>query len=71
MHTVQKSKETKTAKHPLKFLIYGAEMLEKGVAASNFFLQYGLFCKSRLSKMVSTKTNKIKKWTPLLITNFS
>ena len=30
-----------------------------------------LFLKSRLSKMASTKTNKIKKRTPLLIANFS
>ena len=29
-----------------------------------------LFCKSRLSKMASTKTNKIKKRTPLLMTSF-
>ena len=30
----------------------------------------GLFCKSRLSKMASTKTNKIEKRTPLPKTNF-
>ena len=29
-----------------------------------------LFCKSRLSKMASTKTNKIEKRTPLPKTNF-
>ena len=29
--------ETKIAKHPPRFLIYGAKMFDKGVAASNFF----------------------------------
>ena len=33
-HTVKKSKETKIAKHPPRFLIYGVKMLDKGVAAS-------------------------------------
>ena len=34
------------------------------------FLYIVLFCKSRLSKMASTKTNKIEKRTPLPKTNF-
>ena len=34
------------------------------------FLYIVLFCKSILSKMTSTKTNKNKKWTPLPKTNF-
>ena len=33
-------------------------------------LYYVLFCKSRLSKMASTRTNKIEKRTPLPNTNF-
>ena len=33
-HNVKKSKETKNAKHPHRFSIYGAKMLVIGVAAS-------------------------------------
>ena len=33
-HTVKKSKWNKIAKHPPRFLIYSAKMLDKGVAAS-------------------------------------
>ena len=33
-HTVKKSKETKIAKHPPRFLIYGAKMSDKRVEAS-------------------------------------
>ena len=36
--TVQNSKETKIAKHPHRFLIYGAKMLDKGVATSKKIL---------------------------------
>ena len=42
-HTVKKSKETKIAKHPPRFLIYGAKMLDKGVAASKKILALCLF----------------------------
>ena len=42
-HTVKKSKETKIAKHPPRFLIYGAKMLDKGVAASKIILALCLF----------------------------
>ena len=38
LHTVKKSYETKIAKHPARFLIYGAKMLVKGVAASKQIL---------------------------------
>ena len=46
-------------------------MLDKSVDTPKKFLYDVLFCKSRLSKMASSKTNKIKKWAPLLMTNFS
>ena len=39
---------------------YGPEFLET----------HGLFCNARLSKMVSVKTNKIKKQTAFLYINF-
>ena len=45
-------------------------MLEKHVETRKKILYIVLFCKSILSKMTSTKTNKNKKWTPLLRTNF-
>ena len=41
--SVKKSKETKIAKHPPRFLIYGAKMLDKGVAASKKILALCLF----------------------------
>ena len=45
-------------------------MSEKQVETQKKNLYVVLFCKSILSKMTSTKTNKNKKWTPLLKTNF-
>ena len=45
-------------------------MLEKQVETRKKILYLVLFCKSILSKMTSTKTNKNKKWTPLPKTNF-
>ena len=45
-------------------------MLEKHVETQKKILYIVLFCKSILSKMTSTKTNKNKKWTPHLKTNF-
>ena len=42
-HTVKKSKETKIAKHPPRFLIYGAKMIDKVVAASKKILALCLF----------------------------
>ena len=42
-HTVKKSKETKIAKHPPRFLIYGAKMSDKRVAASKKILALCLF----------------------------
>ena len=45
-------------------------MLDKSVENQKKILYDGLFCKSRLSKMASTKTNKIEKRTPLPKTNF-
>ena len=45
-------------------------MLEKQVETRKKIFYVVLFCKSILSKMTSTKTNKNKKWTPLPKTNF-
>ena len=45
-------------------------MLDKSVENRKKNFHGGLFCKSRLSKMASIKTNKIEKRTPLPKTNF-
>ena len=52
------------------FFIYGAEMLGKCVETWKFFFHNILFCKVKLSKMVSTKTNKTKNVTAHLYSNF-
>ena len=45
-------------------------MLAKQIETRKKILYIVLFCKSIISKMTSTKTNKNKKWTPLQKTNF-
>ena len=45
--------------------MYGAKILGEGVEALKKIFTDVLFCKVKLSKMASTKTNKIKKQTPL------
>ena len=45
-------------------------MLDKSVENRKKVLTDVLFCKSRLSKIASTKTNKIERQTPLPKTNF-
>ena len=64
-HTVKKSKATKITKHPPRFLIYGAKMSDKWIKSKKKFLYIVLFCKVKLSKMASIKTNKIEKPTAL------
>ena len=44
--------------------------VKKWFSTKKIFFYDVLFCKSSLSKVASIKTNKIKKRTPLLITNF-
>ena len=61
----QTSKQINSAKYVSKFLIYGAKMLDKCVKSQKRFLYIVLFCKVKLSKMASIKTNKIKKRTAL------
>ena len=61
-HRGQNSKQINIAKYVSKFLIYGAKMLDKCVKSQkkkNLYIV--LFCKVKLSKMASIKTNKIKK----------
>ena len=52
------------------FFIYGAEMLGKCVETWKKFFHNIVFCKVKLSKMASTKTNKTKNVTAHLYSNF-
>ena len=70
-HRGQNSKWIDVAKYVSKFLIYGAKMLDKCVENRKKNFDVVLFCKSRLSKMASTKANKIKIWTPIFFTSLS
>ena len=65
-----KIKIDQNCKTHLQILIYGAKMLDESEENPKKILYDVLFCKSRLSKIASTKTNKIKQRTPLLKTNF-
>ena len=65
-HRGQNSKQINIAKYVSKFLLYGTKMLDKYVKSQKKnFLYIVLFCKVKLSKMASIKTNKIKKQTAL------
>ena len=60
------SKQINIAKYISNFLICGAKMSDKCVKSKKKkFLYIVLFCKVKLSKMASIKTNKIKKQTEL------
>ena len=64
-HRGQNSKQINITKYVSIFLIYGANMLDKCVKSQKEILYIVLFCKIKLSKMASIKTNKIKKQTAL------
>ena len=64
-------KKINITKYVPKFLIYGPKMLDKCVKSQKKILHIALFCKVKLSKMASIKTNKIKKSTALFYSNFS
>ena len=70
-HRSQNSKQINIAKYVSKFFICGAKMLEKCVKSQKKILYIVLFCKVKLRKMASIKTNKIKKQTTLFLSNFS
>ena len=59
-HRGQNSKQIVIAKYVSRFLIYGAKMLDKCVKSQKDYMYIFLFCKVKLSKMASFKTNKIK-----------
>ena len=65
MHRGQNSKQINIAKYVAKVLIYGAKILDKCVKSKKRILYIVLFCKVKLSKMASIKTNKIEKQTAL------
>ena len=50
------------------FFIHDAEMFDKSVET---WEKKSLLCEFRLSEIASTKTNKIKKCAPVLMTKFS
>ena len=64
-HRGQNSKQIIIAKYNSKFFICGAKMLHKYDKSQKKILYIVLFCKGKLSKMASIKTNKIKKQTAL------
>ena len=64
-HRGQNLKQINIAKYVSKFLVCGAKMLEKCVKRKKIFLYIVLFCKVKLSKMASIKTNKTEKQTAL------
>ena len=64
-HRGQNSKQINIAKYVSKFFIYCAKMLDKCAKSQKNILYIVLFCKVKLSKMASIKTNKIKKPTAL------
>ena len=65
-HRGQNSEQINIAKYISKFLVCGAKMLDKCVKGQKKrFLYIVLFCKVKLCKMASIKTNKIKKQTAL------
>ena len=69
MHTAKNKFYMWNKKYPSNFWIFASNLLDKSVEEWNF---YGvLFCKFKLNKMASIKTNKNKNLTPLLKTNFS
>ena len=61
----QNSKQINITKYVSKFLIYSANILDKCVNSQKKILYIVLFCKVKLCKMASIKTNKIKKQTAL------
>ena len=61
-HMGQNSKQINIAKYISKFLIYGAKILDKCVKSQKKFFVHCPFCKVKLSKLASIKTNKIKIW---------
>ena len=67
-HSCQNSNRIKVAKDISIFLIYAAKMVGKSV--QTWKGKIVLFCKVKLSKIVSTRTNKIKKQTALFYSNF-
>ena len=64
-HRGQNSKLINIAKYVSKLSIFGAKILDKCFKSQKKFLYIVLFCKVKLSKMVSIKTNKIKRQTAL------
>ena len=64
-HRGHNSKQINNAKYVSKFLIHGAKMLNKCVKSQKKILYIVFFCKVKLSKMASVKTNQIKKQTAL------
>ena len=57
----QNSEQINITKHVSKYLIYGAKMPDKCVKSQKKILYIVIFCKVKLSKMASIKSNKIKK----------
>ena len=62
-HKGQNLKKINIPKYILNFLICGAKMSDKCVKSQRKIFYIVLFCKVKLSKMASIKTNKIQKQT--------